>query len=97
MSDEFGTISVKNIFMKMNNSFSATIPVVYSGGDQKRYMSAGNLTGTIEFTITDANLVPLDLLDVLRVTLRVNYMKTGNSNILREPSRIFRDLENSAE
>jgi hypothetical protein len=71
IQNQDGGLSDKNIFMKINNSIRSDLPVVYSGGDEKRIMYAIELDGVIEFTITDANLVPLDLLDELYITLRI--------------------------
>jgi hypothetical protein len=57
--------------MKINNSIRSDIPVVYAGGDEKRTMNAIELSGIIDFTITDSNLIPLDLLDEMYITLRI--------------------------
>jgi hypothetical protein len=57
--------------MKINNASRSDILVVYSGGDEKRIMNVMELAGSIEFQITDSNLVPLDLLDELFITFRL--------------------------
>ena len=76
MQDIDGNLIGRNIFMKINNSIAANIPVVYSGGDQKRIFGTSEIGSTVEFVICDANLVKLDLLDRLYLTMRVKFMKT---------------------
>ena len=71
----------ESIFMKISNATSANIPIVYAGGDQKRVMRVSELSNNLEFQITDSNLVALDLLDKLYITLRIRFLKFEATNI----------------
>ena len=61
--------------MKISNAATANIPIVYSGGDQKRILRLSELSSNVEFIITDSNEVKLDLLDKLYLTLRIRFLK----------------------
>ena len=81
MEDSEGFVHGKSIFMKISNATSANIPIVYAGGDQKRIMKMTELSNNLEFQITDANEVRLDILDKLYITLRIRFLKFEATNI----------------
>ena len=81
LQDINGIVQGKTIFMKISNAATANVPIVYSGGDQKRILRLSELSSNVEFIITDSNEVKLDLLDKLYLTLRIRFLKFEQNEI----------------
>ena len=72
---ELGTdvLNGRNIFMRFANNHAPSIPVNYIGGDVKYHASTMVLGQRGWIELVDANLVPVDLLYPLRVSVRVEF------------------------
>lgn len=70
---ENGELELRSILLKINNSSNATIPVVYSGGEHKQRFNLTDISSTIWFELTDANLKILDLLYPMTLSLKIRF------------------------
>jgi hypothetical protein len=61
------------IFMRITNAFLPNLPITYTGGDYKNDCFVHNLTSGGYIQLVDANLVPVDLLYPMRLSLLVEF------------------------
>jgi hypothetical protein len=62
-----------SIFMRITNAFLPNLPITYAGGDYKNDCFIHNLTSGGYIQLVDANLVPVDLLYPMRLSLLVEF------------------------
>ena len=69
-------IQSMQIVMRINNSFSANYPINANNGEFSVYISSNDLSG-VEFTLVDANMVEINLLSPMYLSVNV---KSGGYN-----------------
>jgi hypothetical protein len=62
-----------SIFMRITNAFLPNLPITYAGGDYKNDYFVHHLTSGGYITLVDANLIPVDLLYPMRLSLLVEF------------------------
>jgi hypothetical protein len=62
-----------NIFMRITNAFLPNLPITYTSGDYKNHCFVHNLRSGGYIQLVDANLVPVDLLYPMRLSLLVEF------------------------
>jgi hypothetical protein len=62
-----------SIFMRIINAFLPNLPITYAGGDYKNVCFVHNLTSGGYIQLVDANLVLVDILYPMRVSLLVEF------------------------
>jgi hypothetical protein len=62
-----------NIFMRITNSFLPNLPITYVGGDYKNDCFTSELTSPGYIELIDANLLPVDLLYPMRLSLLAEF------------------------
>ena len=71
---ENGVMNGRNIFMRFANNHAPNFPVSYIGGDVKYHCPTSVLSQRGWIELVDANLVPVDLLYPLRISIRVEFV-----------------------
>jgi hypothetical protein len=66
-------MSNHNIFMRITKAFLPNLPITYAGCDYKNDCFVHNLTSGSYIQLVDANLVPVDLLYPMRLSLLVEF------------------------
>jgi hypothetical protein len=70
---DISVMSNLNIFMRITNAFLLNLPITYAGGDYKNDCFVHNLTSRDYIQFVDANLVSVDLLYSMRLSLSVEF------------------------
>ena len=60
-----------DVTMRLNNSFTPQIPIIASNGEFSSTVPAGCISG-MYFTLVDANMVPLEILNPIYITLTLD-------------------------
>jgi hypothetical protein len=66
-------MSNHSIFMRITYAFLPNLPITYAGGDYKNDCFVHHLTSGGYIQLVDANLVPVDLLYPMRLSLLVEF------------------------
>jgi hypothetical protein len=72
-NNDDSVMSNLSIFMRITNAFLLNLPITYAGGDYKNDCFAHNLISRSYIQLVDANLVPVDLLYPMRLSLLVEF------------------------
>jgi hypothetical protein len=62
-----------NIFMRITNSFLPNLPITYVGGNYKNDCFTSALTSPGYIELRDSNLMPVDLLYPMRLSLLAEF------------------------
>jgi hypothetical protein len=66
-------MSNHSIFMRITNAFLPNLPITYAGGDDKNDCYVSDLTFGGYITLVNVNLIPVDLLYPMRLSLLVEF------------------------